>query len=47
MKAAESKIQHKHACEGAQHSAGKMKINAIIAQIQNIKRLSYAHIQKG
>jgi hypothetical protein len=39
MKAPESKIQHKHVYEGTQHSVGKTKINAIIAQIQNIRRL--------
>jgi hypothetical protein len=31
MEAAESKIQHKHAREGVQHSAGEMKINTVIA----------------
>jgi hypothetical protein len=47
MKALKSKIQHKHAREGAQHSAGETKINAIIAQIQNIRCLFCSHIWKG
>jgi hypothetical protein len=47
MKTTESKIQHKHAREGAQHSASETKINAIIAKIQNIRHISCSHIRKG
>jgi hypothetical protein len=47
MKALESKIQHKHAREGGQHSAGKTKINAIIAEIQNMRCLFCSHNRKG